>query len=587
MKDNKKADFKILMRLAPYFKNNIPGFILNFVLVILMVVFELSVTYVIKMVVDSLEYGTTVKTIILFALIILTLYITSGVIRKISRIILQKVGQDIVYNIRRDLFERISTLDIEYFNNNPVGKLVSRMISDTENLNEVFTSVFENIIYRIGILIGSYIMIFVLDYKIGIYVFSLYIVAIITTLIFKKYYRKIYSSIREKVSIFNVFLSEHLSGMKVIQILQKESQKKSEFKEKSNNLYYLYKKEIVMYGFFRPLMYFYYFIALILLLYFGGKQVISGTISIGIIVGISGYLERSYEPLISLAESFNVIQSAIASTERIVDILDLRPKIDNKNNPIVLNKKDFTGEIEFKNVWFSYSDDENWILRDVSFKLNSGKTIAIIGATGAGKTTIISLIARYYDIQKGNILVDGIDIKDIEINSLRKAIGQMLQDVFIFSGTIKDNITLNNEKIKDDKVLEVVDYVGAKEFIEKYEDGINHVVKEKGKNFSTGQKQLISLARTLSHEPIFLILDEATANIDTNTEEKIQNTLLKLMNEKTMIVIAHRLSTIKNADEILVMERGKIIEQGTHNELINNSGTYKKLYDLQYDNKNE
>jgi len=400
--------------------------------------------------------------------------------------------------------------------------------------------------------------------------------------VFRRYSRKAYRKVRSNLSLVNAFLAEHLSGMKIIQIFNQEQAKFDEFEQRNRNLKYSYYRQILTFAIYRPTMYFLYMVTTIIVLYFGSVSVIEGTMTLGLLLAFQHYIGKFFEPIQQLAEQFNILQSAFASSERIFDIMDSEPTIIDKKDSIDVSS--LKGEIEFRNVWFAYIDEE-WILKDVSFKVNAKDSVAFVGATGAGKTTILALISRNYDIQKGTILIDGIDIKDMKKSSLRKNIGQMLQDVFLFSGTIKSNIKLRNEKISDEDMIESCKYVNAHNFISKLENGYDDIVRERGNNFSSGQRQLLSFARTIVHKPNIMILDEATSNIDTETEQLIQDSLKKLMSIGTMLIVAHRLSTIQNVDLIIVLSKGEIIEKGSHQELLKNRKHYYNLYKLQYQDK--
>jgi ATP-binding cassette subfamily B protein len=380
--------------------------------------------------------------------------------------------------------------------------------------------------------------------------------------------------------MINAFLSEHLSGMKLIQIFNREEKKYNEFVGKNKKLNKSHYERVLAFSLYRPTIYLLYVVSLVIVLWVGSFQVIDGVITYGILFAFTQYINRFFQPIQNLAEQFDTLQSAFTSGERIFDILDEKPVI--QDSPDAIELENFKGKIEFKNVWFAYNEGE-WVLRDVSFIVKPNDTLALVGATGSGKTTIISLIVRNYDIQKGEILIDDINIKDIKLSSLRKNIGQMLQDVFLFSGTIESNIRLRDEEITDLEILEACKYVNADQFIQKLPQKYDEPVRERGNNFSSGQKQLLSFARTLVHKPSLMILDEATANIDTETEKLIQESLSKMMNIGTTIVVAHRLSTIQHADQIIVMRKGKIIESGNHQELLKNKGHYYQLYQLQYD----
>jgi ABC-type multidrug transport system fused ATPase/permease subunit len=494
-------------------------------------------------------------------------------------ILLHYTGQKIIYNIREEVFTHMQGLSIQFFNNNPVGKLVTRVTNDTETLNEMYTSVIVNSVKSILMLVGITVMMFVMDYKLTLIILSVIPLILIATLLFRHYSRKAYREVRTKLAAINTFLSEHISGMRIVQIFSQEDRKMEEFNKSNKELNKSNMKQLVVFGIYRPTMYFIYVIGLSIVLGFGGYRVINGTMSIGKLVIFIQYISSFFDPIQQLAEQFNILQSAMASSEKIFTLLDDKSIIANKKDAINISK--VSGEIEFRNVWFAYND-EDWVLKDVSFKVSPGETVAFVGATGAGKTSILNLLTRYYDIQKGDIFLDGKNVKDIDINNLRSHVGQMLQDVFLFTGNIKSNIRLNNEMITDEQIIKAAKYVNADKFIQKLPDKYDEKVYERGATFSSGQRQLLSFARTLAFDPSILILDEATANIDTETELLIQDALYKLMEGRTTLVVAHRLSTIQHADNIIVLHKGRIKEMGNHQELLAHKGIYHNLYKLQY-----
>ncbi len=484
-------------------------------------------------------------------------------------------------------------LSIAQLNEIPVGKLVTRVTSDTNTLNEMYTTLIINLIRNILTIIAVIIMMFLLNVKLTLLVLSVVPLLIVASVVFRKYSRRAYREVRANVSNVNAFLSENLSGMKLIQVFNQEEKKFKEFNDKNTKLKNSNLKEVWTFAIFRPIIYVLYMGALILVVFFAANsslEIIGSSLSTSeeiaaaaaIIVTFQQYIGRLFDPIQVLADQFNIMQSAFASSERIFEILDTKPTVVNEPDAIELDHID--GNIEFKNVWFAYKENE-WVLRDVSFKINAGETVAFVGATGSGKTTILSLIVRNYDIQKGQILIDGIDIKRIKIESLRKNIGQMLQDVFLFSGTIFSNIQMYDENITIDDVKKASEYVNLAPFIEKLPKQYDEEVRERGNNFSNGQRQLLSFARTITYKPSVMILDEATANIDTETEVLIQDSLEKMRNIGTMLVVAHRLSTIQHSDKIIVIKKGIKIEEGTHQELLKQQGYYYKLYKLQYEKK--
>lgn len=521
------------------------------------------------------DFSELAKIVIIYLVLLIIGMITAY----FQAILLQHTGQKIVYNIRNEVFAHIEKLSLNYFNNNPVGALVTRITNDTETLNEMYTSVISNSIKNVFILVGIIIMMFKLSPKLALMVLSIIPVIIIITLIYRRFSTESFRQVRTKVSAVNAFLSEHIQGMKIIQIFASEEKVYNDFKSKNKELYKANMKSLILFGIYKPLMYAMYVIGICLVLGFGGNMVLKGMLTIGTLVIFLQYNNRFFQPIQELAEQFNILQSAMASAEKIFKVLDCDDYIHNIEKPKVL--EEMNGEIEFKNVWFAY-EEEDYVLRDVSFKVNKGETVAFVGATGAGKTSILNLISRYYDIQKGEILIDGENVKNYNKNSIRKHVGQMLQDVFLFTGDINSNIRLRNKDISDEEIIEAAKYVNADSFIQKLPSKYEEKVYERGATFSAGQRQLLSFARTLVSKPSILILDEATANIDTETEQLIQDGLVKLMEGHTTLVVAHRLSTIQHADKIIVLHKGKIREIGNHQELLSRKGMYYKLYQLQY-----
>ena len=495
--------------------------------------------------------------------------------------ILATIGQKIIYNMRTDVFTHLSKLHVGFFNDNPIGRLVTRVTNDCETVNEMFTSVIVNVLKSICLLAGIMIYMITMHAKLSLMIFTVLPVITVATFAFRIYTKKIYRNIRAKVSELNGFVAEHISGMKTVQIFTAEDDTMQAFAEETEKLRKINIKQLTAFALYTPVTYVLNTVAMAILLLYGGRLAMDGIITIGTLVIFQRYISKFFEPIQNLAEEFNVIQSAAASAERIFWLLDTKPQIQDK--PDAVSMPSFRGEIEFKNVWFAYRDEE-WVLRDVSFKVQPGQRVAFVGATGAGKTTIQNLICRYYDVQKGQVLVDGVDVRDIKIADLRRNIGQMLQDVFLFAGDVKSNIRLSEESITDADVVEAAKYVNADGFIQKLDGGYDHQVIERGAAFSAGQRQLLSFARTLAFQPSVLILDEATANIDTETEALIQDALNKLMEGRTTIIVAHRLSTIQNCDKIIVMHKGQIRETGNHQELLAQGGIYYKLYKLQYEN---
>lgn len=584
--DVKKYSFKTIRRLLKYAKPYTGWFAMAIIFIFLIVGLELYQPIILGTATDLIVENINTPNpdagnqIIVLGLKFLGIVALSLILSYAQAMVLAYIGQKIIYNIRLDVFRHLHRLSINFFNNNPIGRLVTRATNDIETLNEMYTSVIVNILRSVCLLIGIIVTMLMYNVKLSLMTFTVIPFIIIFTSIFSVVSRKTYRQIRTKISAINAFVSEHVSGMKVVQIFSVENKILDKFKQKSEELRAKHMKQITIFAIYNPSAYMLNIVALILLIWFGGKMYLAGEITIGMIVIFQRYIGKFFEPIQEFAEQLNIIQSASASAERIFNLLDEEPEIKDSKNAIEL--KDLKGEIEFKNVWFAYNEGE-WILRDVSFKVKPGQNVAFVGATGAGKTTIQNLISRYYDIQKGEILIDGINIIDIKVDSLRMNIGQMLQDVFLFTGDIKSNIRLRNDNITDDEIIEASKYVNADGFISKFKKKYDEPVIERGASFSAGQRQLLSFARTLAFKPKILILDEATANIDTETESLIQDALGKIMQGRTTLIVAHRLSTIQNADKIIVMHKGKIIEEGTHQELLTNRGMYYKLYKLQYE----
>ena len=511
------------------------------------------------------------------ALLYLGALLAGFVLNALQTYMLQKLGQDIIYKMREELFAHIHSLSLSFFNTQPVGKLVTRVTNDTEAVNEMFSSVLVRLFKNIIKIIGYAVVMLSINVKLAGYSFLLLPLIGVLTFVFRHLSRQAYRITRNKITDINTFLSENISGMKLIQIFTREKEKYAEFEDKSKGLYKAGYREMMIFAIFRPVIYLLSIAALVIIVGRGGNLVLGGTISIGTLYIFINYISSFFDPIQELAEQFGTLQSSIASAEKMFQILDVKPEIVNPAHPVDVK---LDGKIEFKNVWFAYEKDE-YILKDVSFTINPGEKVAFVGATGAGKSSILNLIGRYFDIQKGEILIDGVNIKDIDTDVLRGAIGQVQQDVFLFTGDIKSNISLRNENITLDEIKAAARYVNADSFISKMPGGYDEPVTERGSTLSAGQRQLISFARTLAYKPTILVLDEATANIDTETESLITEAMEKLMTGRTTIMVAHRLSTIQHADKIMVMDKGRIVESGNHQELLMQNGVYRKLYDLQ------
>ena len=500
-------------------------------------------------------------------------------------IILQRTGQKILSKLRMDIFTHIESLSHDQLNNIPVGKLVTRVTNDTNAISMMFTNVLVTLVKNSMVVVGVFGAMLMLNYALTLMILCFVPFVVLFTVIFRKFSRRVHRNVNDARTDINTYLSENLSGMKITQIFNREDQKMADFLDRSRKLEKAKKQQIYVFGVFRPMVYMLNISTVLCLFYFGAKGYINQTEWLGqiidgsIVVSFYMYISKFYNPIQTLAEQFDVIQKSFASAEKIFTIMDMKPEVVDEPDAIELDN--IRGEIEFKDVWFAYKEGE-WVLKGVSFHVEPKQTVAFVGSTGSGKTTILGLMCRNYDIQKGQILIDGIDIKKIKISCLRKHFGQMLQDVFLFSGDIRSNILLRSEGISDEEVMKACQYVNADSFINKLDAGLDEVVRERGNNFSAGQRQLLSFARTIIHKPSVMILDEATANIDTETELLIQDSLEKMKNIGTMLIVAHRLSTIQHADNIILLSQGKIVEQGNHQELLSLKGKYYNLYTLQF-----
>lgn len=576
-----------LLRMLSYAKPHLKTILFCFLLVLIITGLELYKPILIGDAIDLYITGDyqpgelvaerfqgVVSAAIKYIAVLLVLFLCN----RAQYLILQETGQKIIYEMRNQLFAHVESLSMRFFDLTPVGTIVTRITNDVEAVNELYTNILVKLFKNVVKIFGLAVIMLYLNMHMAFYSFLLIPVVVCLTILFKRISKQAYQMTRTKITALNTFLSEHISGMKIIQIFNREKEKYDEFYDKSQELYRANFREIIVFSIFRPCIYLVSIIALVIVIGKGSSEVLQETLSFGTLYIFIQYIQTFFEPIQDLAEQFSTLQSAIASAEKIFTLLDEKPLLLDKPNPQCPEK--IKGKIEFDHVWFAYNE-EDYVLKDVSFTIEPGQKVAFVGATGAGKSSILNLIGRYYDIQKGEIRIDGINIKDMTRAQIRESIGQVQQDVFIFTGDINSNIRLRNETITEKEIVTAAKEVNAHHFIEKLPNQYKEKVSERGATFSAGQRQLLSFARTLAYNPSILILDEATANIDTETEQLIQDALEKLMVGRTTIMVAHRLSTIQHADKIMVMSKGKIRESGTHQELLDKGGIYKKLYELQ------
>ena len=564
-----------LKRTFRFIKPQLPRFIVAFALIILNVALDVALPMFVGAVTDNLKSDSiALKVVVGFAVGYITLGLINQIVLYLLSMLLQKAGQSIVANIRLETFRHVQSLSLGQLDNMPVGSLVTRVASYTASLSDLFTEVIVKVMKNLLTIVGVYGMMLYISWQLALVMLAFIAGVALISFGFGRLIGALFRKERQYISELNTYLNENLSGMKLIHIFNRQQYKELEFILKNENLRKARYKVVIAFGIYRPLITLISVLATAVAFWLGVKFGLTSAM----IVAFYLYLSRFFNPVQNLADQLNNLQKALTAAERIFRLLDVQPEV--RDLPSAEDVKEFNGDIEFKDVWFAY-EGEDWILKGVSFKVKAGETCAFVGATGAGKSTILSLIVRNYEIQRGQILIDGRDIKQIKINSLRRAVGQMLQDVFLFGGTIRDNLTLGASEFSEGDIEAACAYVGADGFISKLSGGINSELSERGENLSQGQRQLLSFARTVLHKPQILILDEATANIDTETEALINQSLEKMRNIGTMLVCAHRLSTIRHADNIIVMQHGEIVESGTHEALIKNNGYYSKLHRLQ------
>ena len=595
--DRKMSDLELITKIWKFISPYKWKLVLSLILMGIMIIFDLCTPLITEEILRSLTIVKDIAGNILepinivrvftIALIYFIAVIISSILVYVNAMLLQNIGQSAIYDLRMVVFQHIDSLSVNQLNNIPVGSLVTRLTSDTNALCDLFTNTIVNMIKNILMLVGVVIVMFIKNWLLALCIFAFVPVIFVATMIFRKYMRENFRIVRKNFSIMNAFLNENISGMKITQIFNQEDRKDNEFKELNSKIVKSRKDSIKIFSIYRPFISFLNFVAVGVVFAVGMYLVFEETnpaliLDFPAVYAMYLYISKLFQPVQAIADSFNGLQRAFTSSERLYNLLETEPEVLDREDAIELDH--FEGKIEFKNVWFAYKD-ENWILKDVSFTIEPKQVVAFVGATGAGKTTILQLIVRNYEIQKGEILIDGINVNNIKIESLRKNIGQMLQDVFLFSGSIRSNINLRDDDIKEEDIIDACEYVNADSFINKLPNGLDEEVNEGGNNFSSGQRQLLSFARTVVHKPQILILDEATANIDTETEQVIQNSLLKMMNIGTMLIVAHRLSTIQHSDNIICLQKGEIIEQGNHQDLLKKRGYYYNLYRLQYEDQ--
>ncbi len=582
--DRNMSDGEIFRRLIKYAKPYVGSFVLVLCTMLVSIVYDVVAPLILSDVERLIETNFTMSALLVRVALYASILVVSLVCSYVQSVVLQKTGQRIISALREDAFAHIESLSHAQLAEVPVGTLVTRVTNDTASVSMMFTGMLANLVKNCFVIVGVFVAMLCVNYMLTLMVLCFVPFIVLFTVIFRRFSRRAYRQVKNGTTAMNAFLSENLSGMKITQIFNREDRKMGEFDQRNAKLYRAQRSQILVFGIFRPMINMLYISSILCLFYLGSKNAIGNVSVLGqvvdaaTIVAFYMYINKFFNPIISLAEQFHRLQSALASAEKIFTVMDIAPQVVDE--PDAVDVEEVKGEIEFRHVWFAYKPDL-WVLKDVSFHVNARDTVAFVGATGSGKTTILSLLCRNYDIQQGEILLDGVNIKHIKIASLRKHFGQMLQDVFLFAGTVRSNIVLRDE-FTDEEVTEACKYVNADKFIDRLADGLDEEVRERGNNFSAGQRQLLSFARTIIHRPEVMILDEATANIDTETELLIQDSLGKMMNIGTMLIVAHRLSTIQHADNIIVLSHGEIVEQGTHAELLHKKGRYYQLYMLQY-----
>lgn len=575
----KAYDSRLMKRLLKYVRPYRGYIILAIFLNIVTAALEPVRPYLTKIAVDDYISKGDAKGLLIIILLISLSLILQALIEYAMTFATQYMGQRTLLDLRMEIFKHLQKLSLKFFDKSPVGRLVTRITNDVESLSELFSSGIVMIFSDIFIIIWIFVFMILMSFDLALVTMSVIPVLIYATFLFRKKVRANYRDVRKHLARLNSYMQEHVSGMSVVQMYNKEEIEFEKFKSINKDYRDVNIKSVLYHALFYPFVELISAIAVALIIWYGGGEVVQKNLSLGVLFAFIQYTEMFFRPVRDLAEKYNILQTGMASSERIFKLLDTKIFVKNPENPISLNE--VKGKVEFQNVWFAYNDDE-YVLKDISFVINPGETVAIVGATGAGKSSIINVLLRFYDINKGRILIDDIDISQVDEKELRKHIALVLQDVILFSGDIKSNINLWNNQIPFEKIYEASKIVGADSFIEKLPNKFDEEVKERGATLSLGQKQLIAFARALAYDPKILILDEATASIDTEAEKMIQKAISKLLKGRTSIVIAHRLSTIQNSDKIIVLHKGQIREMGNHFELLEKKGIYYRLYQLQY-----
>jgi ATP-binding cassette subfamily B protein len=582
----KAYDSRLMKRLLKYVKPYWRQVAISVFLVIVLAILNPLRPYITKFAIDDYILKSNYVGLAKLSLLLFGLLLVQGVIQYLLNYTTEWIGHKTIFDLRMEIFSHLQRLALKFFDRNPTGRLVTRVTNDVESLNEMYSSGIVLVFGDIFTIIGILYFMFKLSFELSLVTLSVLPLLFYATFLFRKKAREAYREVRTLIARINAFLQEHFSGISVVQVFNREEEEFRKFDQINSKYRDANIKSIFYYAVFFPVVELISAIGIALIIWYGGGEVIKGTVTIGVLISFIQYTEMFFRPVRDLSEKYNIFQTAMASAERIFKLLDTKIFIKQPENPVKLEK--VRGEIEFRNVWFKYKDDsdglsdEDWILKNVSFKINAGEKVAIVGATGSGKSTIINLIGKFYEVQRGQILIDGIDIKDIDERDLRKHIAIVLQDVMLFSGDVLTNITLGNEKIPFEKVVESARLIGADKFIEKLPKGYFEAVHERGANFSVGERQLISFVRALVYDPKILVLDEATSSVDVETEYIVQKAIDKLLENRTAIIIAHRLSTIQNSDRIIVLHKGEVREIGTHMELLEKKGIYYRLYQLQY-----